>query len=96
MTAPVPAGKTRRFRITHPFHPFRDGEFEVVEHQEVANQNILFFRDQAGYLAQIPAAWTDFVEANAFCDVAGGRSPLEADSLWLLAELLQELRKEPR
>jgi len=96
VTAPIPADRSRRFRITHPFHPFRDREFDLVEHQEIANQSILYFRDQAGYLAQVPAAWTDFVEADTFCEVANGRSPLHAKSLGLLAELLQELKKEPR
>ena len=92
----MPADQTRRFRIIHPFHPCRDREFELVEHQEVANQSLLLFRGQAGDLARIPATWTDFVEADAFCEVAGGRSPLHAQTLRLLAELLQELGKEPR
>jgi hypothetical protein len=92
----VPAGETRRFRITHPFHPFRDRAFEAVEHQEVADQSILFFRDQAGYLAQMPAVWTDFGEAdakgaielaqNGRCE-KGASSPAFSSKDWLIVFL---------
>jgi hypothetical protein len=55
---------------------------------------MLLFQDEAGYLQQIPAAWTDLVKGDAFGEVAAGRSALHADCLWPLAEWLQQLRKE--
>ena len=94
-TAPVPADKTRRFQITHPFHPYRDREFDLIEQQDISIHSILLFQDEAGYLQRIPAVWTDLVEGDVFGEVAAGRSTLHADCLWPLAELLQQLRKEP-
>jgi len=91
----VPANETRRFRITHPFHPYRDREFDLIEQQGISVHSILLFQDEAGYLQRIPAVWTDLVEGDVFGEVAAGRSALHADCLWPLAELLQQLRKEP-
>lgn len=93
-TALVPADNPRRFRITHPFHPFRGREFELIEQQGVSTASILLFQDPAGYLQQIPAVWTDLVKGDAFSEVAAGRSALHAGCLWPLAELLQQLRKD--
>jgi Family of unknown function (DUF5372) len=90
----VPADKTRRFRITHPFHPYREREFELIEQQGISTRGVLFYQDEAGYLQQIPVVWTDLVKGDAFGEVAAGRSALHADCLWPLAELLQQLRKE--
>jgi Family of unknown function (DUF5372) len=95
VTALVPAGKTRRFRITHPFHPYRDREFDLIEQQGISIHSLLLFQDEAGYLQRIPAAWTDRAEGDVFGEVAAGRCALHADCLWPLAELLQQLRKEP-
>lgn len=90
----VPADKARRFRITHPFHPFRDREFDLIEQQGAWVHSTLLFEDPGGYLQQIPAVWTDLAKGDAFGEVAAGRSVLHPDCLWPLAQLLQQLRKE--
>jgi hypothetical protein len=95
VTAPVPADESRRFRITHPFHPYRGREFNLIEQQGVSIRSLLLFQDDAGYSQWIPAVWTDLAKGDAFSEVAAGRSVLHADCLWPLAEMLQRLRKEP-
>ncbi len=94
VTAPVPTVQLRRFRITHPFHPRRDREFDLIEEQGGSTESALLFQDEAGCLRRIPAGWTDLARGDAFCEVAAGRSVLHADCLWTLAQLLQQLRKE--
>lgn len=84
----------RRFRITHPFHPLCGREFGLVEHKCIYAESYLFFYDPFGHFLQIPAVWTDFLESDAFIELAAGRSPLHADYLLQLVEVLRHLRKE--
>ena len=93
-TAPVSGQKQRRFRVTHPFHPFHGRTFDGVEHRWVFTQTILFFQVGTGSLQQIPAVWTDFLKGDPFCEIAAGRSPLHGGYLLPLAELLQQLRQQ--
>jgi Family of unknown function (DUF5372) len=93
-TAPGLTNESRQFRITHPFHPLRGREFDLVEHKCIYAESYLFFYDSFGHLLQIPAVWTDFLKTDAFIKVAAGRSPLHADYLLQLVEVLRHLRKE--
>jgi hypothetical protein len=93
-TAPNFPEKKRRFRITHPFHPWRAREFDLVEHRWVFTESVLYFHAPNGRFGQIPAVWTDFVEVDAFCAIASGRSRLHGDTLWLLAETIARLKNE--
>ena len=67
----------------------------MIEQQGAWIHPLLLFQDDAGYLQWIPAVWTDLAKGDAFSEVAAGRSVLHADCLWPLAEMLQQLRKEP-
>ena len=93
-TAPRSGDKRRHVRITHPFHPLRGKQFELIEHKCIYAESYLFFYDPFGRLLQIPAVWTDFLKTDAFVEAAVGRSPLHAGCLLELAELLKHLRKE--
>ena len=93
-TAPNTGDKRRHVRITHPFHPLRGKQFELIEHKCIYAESYLFFYDPFGRLLQIPAVWTDFLKPDAFVEAAVGRSPLHAGRLLELAELLKHLRKE--
>jgi hypothetical protein len=93
-TAPNTGDKRHHVRITHPFHPLRGKQFELIEHKCIYAESYLFFYDPFGRLLQIPAVWTDLLKPDAFVEAAVGRSPLHAGRLLELAELLKHLRKE--
>jgi hypothetical protein len=81
-------------RITHPFHPLKDGEFELIEHRCIFGASYVYFHDGCGHLREIPAVWTDFVKGDVFVEMAAGRSPLHAGTLLELAELVAHMARE--
>lgn len=89
--APLRGEGSRRFRVTHPFHPLSGKQFDLVEHRCIFAQSYLYFHDECGHLREIPAIWTDFMKADVLVEMAGGRSPLHAGCLWELAKLVRHL-----
>jgi hypothetical protein len=91
--APVSAKNPPKVRITHPFHPLYGKQFFLVEQRCVFAESYLYFHDETGRLRQIPSAWTDFAEPDAFVEIAAGRSALHGRSLLELAELVEHFAK---
>jgi Family of unknown function (DUF5372) len=89
--APSPREESRQLRITHPFHPLKSKQFELVEYRCIYGEGYVYFHDEHGQLREIPAVWTDFVKADVFVELAGGRSPLHAGTLPDLADLVGRL-----
>jgi hypothetical protein len=80
-------------RITHPFHPLKDRQFELIEHRRIFGASYVYFHDDCGQLREIPAVWTDFVKGDVFVEMAAGRSPLHAGTLLELAELVERMAR---
>jgi hypothetical protein len=93
-TAPGSGKNVRRLRITHPFHPLKDKQFELVEHRCIFGESYLYFYDDRGFLREIPAVWTDFLKTDVFVELAAGRSPLHTETLLELADLVERWAKE--
>jgi Family of unknown function (DUF5372) len=93
-TAPQVREESRQVRITHPFHPLRGKQFELIEHRCIFAESYVYFHDEDGQLREVPAVWTDFVPQDVFVERAAGRSPLHAGSLWALTRLLEHLTQE--
>jgi hypothetical protein len=91
--APQATQDCRRVRITHPFHPLRGNQFDLVEHRCIFRESYVYFQDDSGQLREIPAAWTDFVAEDAFVQLAARRSPLHSRCLLELAELVAQMRR---
>jgi hypothetical protein len=72
--APHPPEESRQLRITHPFHPLKSKQFELVEYRCIYGEGYLYFHDERGQLREIPGVWTDFVKADVFVELAAGRS----------------------
>lgn len=89
--APGDREAKRLFRVTHPFHPLHDRQFALLDYRNAWGENRVYFQDDQGELRRIPAAWTDVVGADPYVVVAQGRSPLRADDLSRLVELLRRL-----
>jgi hypothetical protein len=80
-------------RVTHGFHPWFGREFEFVKRRKNWCDDRVYFFDEDGELASLPAAWTDAVAEDAFVTVAAGRSPFRTADLLELAKLVARLRE---
>jgi Family of unknown function (DUF5372) len=75
-------------RVTHRFHPLFGRSFEFVKRCKTWQSDRVFFFDDAGELASLPAEWTDVVPADPFVVVCAGRSPFRMADLLVLADLV--------
>lgn len=91
--APNSKEESRRVPITHPFHPLKGKQFDLIEHRCIYAESYVYFQDDRGQLREIPSAWTDFVKGDAFAEVAAGRSPLHAAYLLELADRVERLTR---
>ena len=76
---------------THRFHPLSGRSFEFVKRCKTWQSDRVFFFDDSGELAHLPAEWTDVVPADPFVVVSAGRSPFRTADLLVLAELVAQL-----
>jgi hypothetical protein len=79
-------------RVTHPFHPRHGQEIDFVRHQLQWGDDRVFYRDQHGHLASLPARWTSVVPEDPFVVMAAGRTPFRIDDLRELVALVARLR----
>jgi hypothetical protein len=70
-----------RFRITHPFHPLRGTEYELVTRKLTWGEDRVFYYDAAGGLKSFLTNVTDLLSEDAFEHLAAGRSAFRVDDL---------------
>lgn len=70
-----------RFRITHPFHPLRGAEYELVTRKLTWGEDRVFYYDLDGRLKSLMANVTDVAAVDAFDRVSAGRSAFRLDDL---------------
>jgi len=78
-----------RFRITHPYHPSFQQEFEAVTFRQNWGEDRVWFHDNSGRLQSVPTSWTDAVAVDAFVVVAAGRSLFRMVDLLELAQRIR-------
>ena len=76
-----------RFRITHPFHPLRGAEYELVTRKLTWGEDRVFYYDPSGKLKSLLTNVTDVVSTDAFHRVSAGRSAFRVDDLLELRRL---------
>lgn len=79
--------------MTHPFHPLRGREFELVDFRQAWGENRVYFHDDHGRLSRMPASWTDMEEPDVRVLAADGQADLRADDLVRLALLVASVRQ---
>ena len=82
-----------RFRITHPFHPLRGTEYELVTRKLTWGEDRVFYYDSSGKLKSLVTNMTDVVAKYAFDCISAGQSAFRVDDLLELRSLLDR-RKE--
>ena len=79
-------------RITHPFHPLLDQEFEWVSERSNRHGDRVWYEQDDGSGASIPKAWTDLAAPDPFTVLAEGKAHLHLDRLLQLADLVAAMR----
>ena len=79
-----------RFRVTHPYHPLFQQEFELVSYRQDWGEDRVWFQGKLGRLHSLPTSWTDAGAVDPFVALAAGRS------LFRVADLIDPLTPEQR
>ena len=78
--------------MTHPFHPLRGREVELVTYKKAWGEDRVFYRDAAGQLRHLPVEWTSAAPVDPFKEVAAGRCRFRTEDLLQLADLLDKVK----
>jgi hypothetical protein len=76
-----------RFRITHPFHPLRGTEYELVTRKLNWGEDRVFYYDSCGRIKSLLTNVTDVVSKDAFDRISAGQSAFRVDDLLELRRL---------
>ncbi|MGA7413944.1 MAG: DUF5372 family protein [Bryobacteraceae bacterium] len=82
-----------RFRITHPFHPLRGAEYELVTRRLTWGEDRVFYYDPSGKLKSLLTNVTDVVSTDGFECVSAGRSAFRVDDLLELRRLFDRRKQ---
>ena len=87
--APHRDAERRLFRVSHPYHPLYQQEFELVSYRQNWGEDRVWFQDKKdARLHSLPMSWTDLGAVDPFVAVAAGRSPFRvADLLELVKQI---------
>jgi len=84
------------FRITHPFHPYRNIEFEIDSVRRIAYESRVLFFNAKGRRSSVPLHWTDIGPEDLFVTVSAGRSLFRVEDLLGLVRLIEEINSLKR
>jgi hypothetical protein len=77
--------------IRHPFHPLRGQRFQVLKARRIAGIDTLLLRELDRGSFSIAREWTDWADPSPYCSLCLPLRRLDADSLFELATLLEQL-----
>jgi hypothetical protein len=87
--------RNRSFRVTHPYHPLYQQEFELVSYRQNWGEDRVWFQDtKDGRLHSLPMSWTDAGAVDPFVAIAAGRSQFRVEDLIELAKQIDEWKLE--
>ena len=91
-TASHQKSNNKTFQIIHPFHPYRNIEFEVDHVRWVPGGCRVFFFNTKGRKSSVPFDWTDIGPKDPFVTVSAGRTLFRVEDLLGLVRLIEEIR----
>src|SRR5579859_755963 len=77
--------------IRHPFHPLRGQRFQVLKARRIAGIDTLLLRELDRGSFSIARDWTDWANPSPYRSLGLPPRRLDADSLFELATLLEQL-----
>jgi hypothetical protein len=82
-----------RFRITHPFHPLRGAEYELVTRKLTWGEDRIFYYAPNGKLKSLLTNVTDVASTHVFDRISAGRSAFRVDDLLELRRLFDQRKQ---
>src|SRR5260370_41405233 len=80
--APHSNVESQRFRVTHPYHPLYQQEFDLVSYRQNWGEDRVWFQDKKdGHLHSLPMSWTDIGAVDPFVAIAAGGARILAEGL---------------
>ena len=86
--------ESSKFKITHPFHPLKDKEFDIVNIKEYWGKKYVIFTFKEGDSKAIPIEWTDLEAEDLFKKISKGRSLFKTSDLLELYNIIQAVKKD--
>jgi hypothetical protein len=86
----------KTFRIIHPFHPYRNIEFEINNVRRIPGEYRVFFFNTKGRKSSVPLDWTDIGLKDPFVVVSAGRALFRVEDLLGLVRLIEEINSANR
>jgi hypothetical protein len=87
--------KNKIFRIIHPFHPYRDIDFKILNIRRLPYECRVFFLNRHGRKSSVPIDWTDIGQKDPFVAVSAGRSLFRVEDLLGLIRFIEEIEQAP-
>lgn len=78
--------------MTHPFHPLRGREYELVTIRRSWGEDRVYYQDERGQVHSLPTGWTSAAPVDPFVMLADGRCPVRVVDLLAMVELLRARR----
>ena len=86
----------KTFRIVHPYHPYRNIEFEIDSIRRSAYEYRVLFFNAKGRRSSVPLDWTDIAPKDPFVAVSAGRALFRVEGLLGLVRLIEEINSRNR
>ena len=86
----------KTFRITHPFHPQYNQEFEISSIKKPHGESRVYFYNLQLRMVSVPINWTDIEPADPFVKISDGRALFRIEDLLRLAILINDIKRQGR
>jgi hypothetical protein len=83
------------FTVTHPFHPLKGRQFELLSYRHAWSEHRVSFYDEGGQVRSLPAEWTSVVGTDPVVAIGAGRACFRVADLLALVSLLHRLEDQP-
>jgi len=87
--APDAEAEYRCFRVTHPFHPLFEREFDLINCTRCWGEDRVFYVDETEQVCSLPARWTSVLADDPFMVISAGRAHFRAADLLELVKLVR-------
>jgi hypothetical protein len=88
-TTPIRDIQESTFQVIHPFHPFYECEFQLVNYTFCWGESRVYFYSDDDRLCSMPATWTNIGAKDVFVELSAGRSVFRVEDLLNLVTLLE-------
>ncbi len=81
----------KKFKVTHPFHPRYNNEYELLSYRRSWGSEYIEFIDENNQSCSIPLVWTDAAAIDPLLEMSKGRCAFGVTDLLRLCDLIDDL-----